>query len=77
MRKVDTSKKNEYLKSVKGYSGWKPSPQGDKQLTEEIKKGTIRASYISKLLYPNDAHKLNRNRTMVRRISSSKLHWNA
>jgi hypothetical protein len=65
MRKVDASKKNGYLKSVKGYEAWKPSPQGDKQLIEKIKNGTYRASYIIELLYPGDAHKLEHEQSLM------------
>lgn len=58
IRTVDVSKKNGSLRKVDGYGKLKPSPEGDKQLIERIKNGTLRASYVLKLLYAPVAHDL-------------------
>lgn len=73
MRTVDVSKKNGSLRKVDGYGKWKPSPEGDKHMIERIKNGTLRASYILKLLYAPVAHDLQQTLVPKDKIEQASL----
>jgi hypothetical protein len=73
MRTVEVSKEDGYLQKADGYGAWERSPEGDKQLLEKIKKGTLRASHVLKLLYAGDFHTMEQSMPVLPKIEQESL----
>ncbi|KAJ4403022.1 hypothetical protein N0V91_006768 [Didymella pomorum] len=72
--KFEKGKKHELEKLIfNGYGAWERSPEGDEQLLENIKKGTLRASHVLKLLYAGDFHTMRQSMPVLPKIEQESL----